>query len=79
MYQASYGVPDPSAATAPGDGEAPEASDSDKGDRVGAGNQGDGDSGSTDKEDVRAANGASQVSDGWWAVNEGQSVVGSFR
>ena len=85
MYQASYGVPDSSTASAPEDGEAPETGDVGKGDRVGegAGNQGDDDSGNTDKENARAANGASQVSDrwvggGWWVVGSGRGEVGGF-
>lgn len=63
MYQASYGVPDPTT-TALDDGVARKADDDDEGDRKGegTGNQGDGDNGSNDKgEASEGANGAPQV------------------
>ena len=81
MYQASYGVPDPSTATALEDGVAETTGDGDEGNREGEGpgNQGYNDNGSGDKGVARGANGASQVSGGWymvcsewWVVHGGQ-------
>ena len=81
MYQASYGVPDPSTATALEDGVAETTGYGDKGNREGEGpgNQGYSDNGSGDTGVARGTNGASQVSGGWytvgsewWAVSGGQ-------
>ena len=81
MYQASYGVPDPSTATALEDGVAETTGDGDEGNREGEGpaNQGYNDNGSGDNGIARGTNGASQVSGGrymvgseWWVVHGGQ-------
>ena len=81
IYQASYGVPDPSTATALEDGVAETRGDGDEGSREGEGPgyQGYDDNGSSDKGVARGANGPSQVSGGrymvcseWWSVHGGQ-------
>ena len=77
MYQASYGVPDPSTATALEDGVAETTGDGDDRKKEGErpGNQGYDDNGSSDKGVARGTNGASQVSGGWWVVGSEWWVV----
>ena len=69
MYQASYGVPDPSTATALEDGVAETTGDGDERNREGPGNQGYNDSRSGDK---GVATCKWSITGKWWAVHGGQ-------